>query len=378
MMSSNLPKFHGIKRFLLVFAALLPVACSLPYAFGFSSTVPVAVSNGPLLIEAPPNATPTATPFQPLPPTPTYIPTDFPTPAVTATPVVTLTQGSTGYIAKTWADYPGPTVWPDIEIPAPVGLLPQPNGQINILLLGSDQRPNEGGFRTDTMILVTLNPAAGTANLTSYPRDLYVYIPGWTVNRINTAFQNGGFEALALTFEYNFGVRPDYFALTNFWSFVEVIDDLGGIDVQVAESHCDHRDRHGNYCIPAGSVHMDGETSLWYVRSRYSSSDFERTQRQQEVIRALFERLLSLDAVKKAPRFYQIYQNNVETNLTLEAITPFLPLAARLSDPARIHQYYIGREQVIPWQNINGAQVLLPIREAVVEVMRQALNSPEE
>ena len=112
-----------------------------------------------------------------------------------------------------------------------VGLLPQPKGQINILLLGSDQRRGSGGFRTDVVLLVTINPADNSINITSFPRDLYVNIPGYSQNRINTAHARGGFETMANTFEYNFGVRPDYYALINFWSFVDVVNSLGGIDV---------------------------------------------------------------------------------------------------------------------------------------------------
>lgn len=365
---------HLFKRMFLILLSLVLTACAIPNAFGFSSSAPVVVSSRPLIIEAPANATATPTPFQPLAPTPTYLPTEFPTSVPTLTP----TPSGIGDIPKTWADYPGPTVWPDIDIPAPTGLLAHPAGQINILLLGSDQRPNDYGFRTDTIILLTLDPSAGTAHLTSFPRDLYVYIPGWTVQRINTAYTNGGFERLALTMEYNFGVHPDYFALINFWSYTEAIDSLGGIDVHVAVPLTDQRTGHGYYTVPAGVVHMNGELALWYSRSRYSSSDFERTQRQQEVIQAIFDKLLSLNAIAKAPRFYEIYRNNVTTDLTLDVITPLLPLAAKLSDTSRIQQYFIGREQVVSWTNTSGAQVLLPIRERVLEVMRRALNTPED
>jgi polyisoprenyl-teichoic acid--peptidoglycan teichoic acid transferase len=244
------------------------------------------------------------------------------------------------------------------------------------MLLGSDERRNEGGFRTDTMLLVTINTVDETVNITSFPRDLYVYIPGWTVQRMNTAHARGGFPLLALSMEYNFGVRPDYFVMVNFWSFLDVIDQLGGIDVQVAVGLSDHRDNYGHYSVPSGTVHMDGETALWYVRSRYTSSDFERTHRQQEVVRAILAKMLRLDAITKAPQLYDIYRKNVTTNLTLEDITPLLSTAAHLTDTDRIQQYFIGREQVSAWRNTQGSQVLVPNREAVVEVMRKALNSP--
>jgi polyisoprenyl-teichoic acid--peptidoglycan teichoic acid transferase len=374
------------KKTVLVFIVILLVSCSLPAQVNIDIPDPIAAVSRSLLVQAGPGATPTATPFLPLPPTPTYIPTSFPTPVPTLTPTSTPTPevvaglpdypGIPNLIYKTWEDYPGPTIWPDINLPGPVGLLPQPPGQVNIMLLGSDERRNEGGFRTDTMLLVTINTVDQTVNITSFPRDLYVYIPGWTVQRMNTAHARGGFSTLALTMEYNFGVRPDYFVMVNFWSFKDVVDQLGGIDVQVAVGLTDHRDDYGQYSVPAGTVHMDGETALWYVRSRYTSSDFERTQRQQEVVKAILAKLLSLDAITKAPQLYEIYRNNVTTNLTIEDITPLLTTAAHLTDTERIQQYFIGRQQVTAWRNTQGSQVLIPNREGVVEVMRRALNSP--
>jgi LCP family protein required for cell wall assembly len=329
----------------------------------------------PILAIGPAGSTPTPTPFQPLAPTATYLPVAnalSTEPAQTpAADVVISNQSPTN-----WDTYPGPSVWPDIDIPPPVGLLPQPEGQVNILLLGSDQRPDSGGFRTDTLLLATLNPQAGTVSLTSFPRDLYVYIPGWTTQRINTAFGYGGFDALAITMEYNFGVRPSHYVVINFWSFKEVIDNLGGIDVQVAVTLTDHRTGYGDYTMPAGLNHMDGETALWYVRSRYSTNDIDRGRRQQEVLLAIFQKLMSLDAVKRAPDLYNIYINNVVTNIRFEDVAPLLPLATQLLDPTRIHRYGIGYEQLVPWVTSGGAQVLLPVQEAVLAVMRQALNSP--
>jgi polyisoprenyl-teichoic acid--peptidoglycan teichoic acid transferase len=335
-------------------------------------------SQGPsaLIVWAPPDATATVTPFQPVPPTPTYIITDIPTPQVKEITLEPTPVGVQPPVAKSWDDYPGPIVWPDIDIPAPTGLLEQPSGQTNILLLGSDQRPSDGGFRTDTIILVTLNSELGTVNVTTFPRDLYVYIPGYTVQRINTAFAFGDFEGLATTFEYNFGVHPDHYVLINFWSFVDIVDSLGGINVNVERTFTDHRDGYGDYTVYAGNVHMDGPTVLWYVRARYTTSDFDRGRRQQEVLEAIGDRLLSLDALTRAPELYDIYRNNVTTDLSLNDVVSMLPLAAKLTDTSRIHRFAIGPGQVYDWTNYSGAMVLVPIREAVLEVMYQVLNSP--
>jgi LCP family protein required for cell wall assembly len=226
------------------------------------------------------------------------------------------------------------------------------------------------------MILATLNSDLGTVNLTSFPRDLYVYIPGWTVHKLNTAHAHGGFPLTQMTFEYNFGVKPDHFVMIQMNAFKDVIDSLGGVDVQVAQTLTDWRDKYGYYTVSAGNVHMDGETALWYARSRYSTSDLVRNRRQQEVLEAIMAKLLSLKAVERAPELYQAYVNHVSTDLTLGDIQPLLPLAAQLGDQSRIHRYAIGAGQVYDWINSYGSMVLMPIREAVVAVMRQALNSP--
>ena len=356
----------------LIITALLP-GCTFPNLVSVTPATPVAQVDLPFLVQVPADASPTLTPFLPLEPTATYLPTEYPTPKPTPKP----TRGFSKAVQKSWGDYPGPTIWPDIDVPPPTGILAQPLGQLNILLLGSDQRPYEGGLRTDTILLVTLNPSKNTVNITSFPRDLYVYIPGYTINRINTAYYFGGFDLLALTIEYNFGVYPDHYALINFSSFTRVIDDLGGIDVDVAVSLTDHRDGYGNYTMRAGRVHMDGETALWYVRSRYSTSDFDRGRRQQEVLLGIFYRLMNLDVVAKAPQFYKLYKNDVVTDLKLDNIKPFLPMAAHVIEGTQIKNYFIGPQQVTSWVNSYGAMVLIPIREPVLQVMRKALNCPK-
>jgi LCP family protein required for cell wall assembly len=348
-------------------SALLLFACNLIAPGGIG----LFFSGGQPLVVAAANATLTPTPFQPLQPTPVITPTIHPRSLGEESPVST---GSNS--GRAWGSYPGPSAPAAIAIPPPMGLFDQPEGQTNILLMGSDQRPDTGGFRTDVLLLLTLNPSEGTVNLTSFPRDLFVYIPGWTMERVNTAQARGGFELTALTFEYNFGVRPDHWALINFSGFTTIINALGGINVQVAQPLSDQREGYGTYYVPAGTVHMDGSTALWYVRSRYTSSDFDRTRRQQEVIQAVFFRLMSLDGVTKAPQLYQQYQQAILTDMSLDDIIPLLSLATKLADGGEINRYAIGPGQVTSWVNpLNGAQVLLPNRTAVREIMQQALNA---
>jgi len=149
--------------FLITLAFLgLGMISSTSYAQETTSNVSVAQ-----LGDIHDGTTPTPTPFQPLPPTPTYLPEE-----------------------KSLSSSSKPTQAEDdtIKESAPAPKIP-PGSRFNLLLLGSDQRPYEGGFRTDTIILVSLDPSEGKASLVSFPRDLYVTIPGWMEQRINTAIQ---------------------------------------------------------------------------------------------------------------------------------------------------------------------------------------------
>lgn len=349
-----------LKIFILFLALVwLISACNFPLAS------PGTGGLAQNLLFVPANATTTPTPFQPIPPTPTYLPTatEIPPTPVPPTP------------EPEFPNFPGPSQYSGYSIPPPVARIPQPKGQINILLLGSDQRLGTGGFRTDTILLLTINPADNKVNLTSFPRDLYVYIPGWTMQRINTAFAHGDFEAIAMTFEYNLGVRPDHYVLINFWSFVEVVNSLGGIDVQVAQDLSEYTGR-GWFTIPAGVNHMDGDTALYYSRSRMSSNDFDRNRRQQEVLTAIIDKLISVYTISKIPELFRIYSENVTTDLKLLDVLPLVPMAAKFKNSADIQRYYVGRGQVSNWITPGGAMVLLPNRDSVLDVMRQALNSP--
>jgi LCP family protein required for cell wall assembly len=341
---------------LLFLLAIFLVGCGTPAAAGMplaAAPATATASPSPTYVTAPSDATATPTPFQPIPPTAVYLPTETPLPTATPLP-------------------PKPTS-PPPKVRSQRGSLNQPDNQINILLLGSDQRPWDVAFRTDTIILATLNPDLGTVNLTSFPRDLYVTLPGRGMNRINTAYEFGGFSLLASTFEYNFGVRPDHYVLINFASFKKLIDSLGGLEVNVHTAVTDIRAGR-YYTVPAGVRKMDADDVLWYVRTRKTTNDFARTRRQQEVLQALFEKMLSLNAIKRVPEFYNIYKESVTTDLNFNDIVHLLPLAAKITDTSRIDQYFIGPQQVYDWITPEGGMVLLPRQDAIMKIMRKALN----
>ena len=308
--------------------------------------------HGPI-IEAPLDATVTPTPF---------LPKDF-------SSIGGLSNTAVPESSRPWGDFAGPSIWPPIEIPQPAPEMPNSSGQEYILLLGDDQL-DDPSFRTDAVMLLILKKNEGSASLISFPRDLYVYAPGWTMQRINMIMERGGFKLMADTFAYNFGVRPAYFAQINLYTMGRIIDALDGIDVNVPVAL---KDPDYGIDIPAGNQHMDGNTAELYSQARYTTSDFDRTRRQQEVLQALFLKMISLNGLTRVPQLYQTFQKDVQTNITMEDITRWLPLAASMKDFSRLQRYTISGQQVTPWVvPTSGTDVLLPDRKAILTILQTA------
>lgn len=340
-----------IKRVTLLLLVFILTACASP-GLG-NMPVPIGSLSNPnpvaQLFQGAADATATPTPFQPLPPTAVYIPTVTPTPDPAAVE-------------------PTPSAPEENESEViPIG---QPTDQVHILLLGSDARPGQRFFRTDTIIFATITPSLGTVNLLSFPRDLWVNIPGWGQDRINTAWVRGGYPKLKATLEHNFGLSPDFYVLVNFSSFKRIIDSLGGLEVNVGARLSDTY-RYRPITIKPGRQNMDADMLLWYVRSRKTSNDFARNRRQQEVLVALGEKLLSMDAVRRAPEMYSIYKGSVTTDMSLVDILPLLPVAAQLKD---INNYFVGSGKVSPWVTPGGAMVLLPKMDKIKIVVQKTLS----
>jgi LCP family protein required for cell wall assembly len=263
-------------------------------------------------------------------------------------------------------------------VPNP-GLIP-PDGQINVLLLGSDWRPG-AGYRTDVVLLISIFTKEGKVSLVSFPRDLWIEIPGSEENRINTVMQAGGFPLVVETFERNFAIHVDLYMMTNFSGFRAIVDTLGGIDIDASKNtadRCDLSYQHGAWCsVGPGAAHLDGEMALWYVRSRYTSNDFDRTRRAQEVMVGLFRKLMSLDAISRTPEIYNQFISTVETDISLNDLLPVLNIAPSiLQDQSRIRRYAISTEHVTSHTTLGGAAVLLPNYEAIWQVIQEAVYTP--
>ncbi len=371
--------FHG-----MLLASVLLVGCG--------TLAPAQTSLPFVLVTAAPNSTVTATPFQPIPWTATGSPPPQPT-IDPATLTVTLAAATQTEFPTIDANMLINTVAPLSTID-PSGSQVLNNGQetVNFLLIGSDKRPG-GSFRTDTMVIAVLRPNDGQVSLISIPRDLWVFIPGWENQRINTAYQHGisidypggGPGLLKDTILYNLGIRIDHTAMVEFDGFRQIVDTLGGVDVPVSCPYTDWRlidpsydpNNENNwslYTTGPGLIHMDGDLALWYARSRQKSSDFDRGRRQQEVLRALFSQALQAGTLKRLPELYNDLKNTVDTDLNLVDLLQLSLYAPKMTN-ANIRSYYIRPPYVSSWITDGGAYVLLPNEDALQQMLTEALSA---
>jgi len=250
------------------------------------------------------------------------------------------------------------------------GGLELPQGIETFMLLGSDYRP-ESGYRTDVMLLVVVKKQDSKINLLSFPRDLWVSIPGFGEQRINTVQPYGGYELLSDTLFVNFGFKPDHYAMVDFEGFKEIVNALGGIEVNVTaamEDHCEFNAQ--RWCvIEPGVVPMDGDFALWYVRARYNSSDLDRTRRAQEVIQAMAKKSLSFEAISNSAKVVGAAQNAVESDLTIKDLMPLFLRFGKLTDEDAVTSYTMGSNEVTGWITDGGADVLLPNYPAIQEML---------
>ncbi len=189
--------------------------------------------------------------------------------------------------------------------------------KINVLLLGVDTKSEEG--RTDTIMVAQYDPETGSAKLASIMRDSYVSIPGHKDNKINQAYNYGGAELVRQTIKENFGIDVQYYALVNFDGFANVVDVLSpnGVEIDV-EKRMKYTDRAGGLYIDfqPGIQRLDGAELLEYARFRHDAeSDFGRVRRQQQVISAVKDELISINGFTKLPKMMGTISPYIDTNI---------------------------------------------------------------
>ncbi|MFH1284314.1 MAG: LCP family protein [Candidatus Peregrinibacteria bacterium] len=229
-------------------------------------------------------------------------------------------------------------------------------GHTNFLLLGTAGKNNDGADLTDTIIVASLDDEDKTLTMLSIPRDLYVKDEEVGNSKINEIYLNAkkyfdssaeGVEYLKKKIEEIMGIPIHYWAKVNFDGFKELVDTLGGIDIEVENAIYDpYYPKDGTYNyetfqIPAGLHHMDGETALKYARSRKTTSDFDRAQRQQQIIYAIKEKALQTEVIlsqEKIKELLNTLKSNVETNIKIREILTMGAIAGEYSQENISHR----------------------------------------
>ena len=245
---------------------------------------------------------------------------------------------------KPWLATPAPT--PDAPVPTPepepTNPLADESGAFTLLLIGTDNYEPDTTGRSDAMILVQVRD--DSIKLISFLRDLYVKIPGHGRTRLNAAYVYGGAELLKQTLAENFGVSVDRTLAVNFSLMVELIDQLGGVTVDVSTSERKQLNAILKYYnkqngVPqsdglleqAGSQTLTGKQALSFSRIRKIDDDFHRTGRQRVVIEAIFNRLRELDTFSLAA-LLTANIGNVTTDVTIADALALVPVLLHLND----------------------------------------------
>ncbi len=255
------------------------------------------------------------------------------------------------------------------------------NAVINVMLLGVD----EEGYRTDTMILCTVNVAKKTVTLTSFMRDLWVYIPAKEGSaKLNSAWSKGQFQSLSDTLKHNFGLQVDDYFLVNFDNFKAIIDIIGGVDIELSQKEVDYFKEVTYYGdgLEVGMNRLNGEQALCYARMRKPDGDFQRTDRQRKVLEAIFEAYKG-KGLAALPLMYDILpyiSTNMENKEILTMAWQMLPILSGfklekkgIPAPQYLYQSPTGLPMYTE-ERVNGQQVLIPNLDVVREYLDKILN----
>ena len=259
--------------------------------------------------------------------------------------------------------------------------------RVTLLLLGTDQRDGENAPpRTDTIIVATLDPVAKTAGMISLPRDLWVTIPGYGQDRINASFElgeaakrGGGAELTRKTVEELLGVPVHHYALIGFAGFQKLVDEVGGVVVDVERPIKDNEYPDANYSLrriffQPGLQRLDGESALWYVRTRHADSDFGRARRQQQFLMGLRRQALQLNLLPKAPAILAALSDTIKTDLKPAEILGLARIAKDLDSGAVVSRV-IDETMTTHWVTPAGAQVEVPNKDAVKRVAQEVFGA---
>lgn len=274
-------------------------------------------------------------------------------------------------------DFTGPTLDANEELATAGQQIHKDSNTVNILLIGADYQGTDHG-RSDTTILVTFNKANGTLTMTSFMRDMYVKIPGYAQNKLNAAYSLGGMNLLQETLKLNFGVQADGVVEVDFDQFIEIIDLLGGVDLELNSKEAAFVNKKSGSSFTAGVQHLAGKEAIWYARFRGDAQgDFNRTSRQRTLLNTLLETYKSAKLTTIVGLLDDILPL-ITTNMSKEEIVDYaIDLFPLLMDTEVINQripcddsYYLTK--------VNSISVIKVDLEKNIQFLQDTIGSGEE
>ena len=257
----------------------------------------------------------------------------------------------------TGASLPTESVMPTTEATVPTTLPQYEARRINFLLVGRDAHGEGENGRSDSMILCSVDTGSKSVTLISFLRDIYLRIPGHGSSRLNASYSWGGAELLKQTLEENFGVTADVTLEIDFEGFQNVIDHLGGVDIDLTDREADHLNNGHGWTLHAGVNHLDGQQALAYSRIRYLDSDFYRTERQRNVLTALLTTYGSAGYLEMLNATDAFLDQSTSDHTDEELLAYALELYAMMDD-FKIATHRIPADGTYSYETIRGMSVI--------------------
>lgn len=259
----------------------------------------------------------------------------------------------------------------------------------NILLIGSDSRTSgSNGGRSDAMLLLSMNKDTKKIIATSILRDIYLQIPGRGNNRINAAYAYGGAALLLDTIEQNLKIKVDSYATTDFYSFIDLVDQVGGIKMEITKeeipimntyirelNNLTGREQEKDILIKTGDQHLNGKQALGYIRNRYIGTDFERTKKQRAVLKEIFLKVRQLNLIE-LNKLLNLMLPKVTTNLT-EGEMFSLILGLPSYGKYDVEQWGIPTQNSYSFIRIRGMEVLSIDFQKNIEAIQKKIYGEE-
>ena len=265
----------------------------------------------------------------------------------------------------------------------------QDSNRLNILIMGirgmDDPNADNGGpLLTDTIQIFSYDKTTHKTAIVSLPRDLYLTVHDNVKDKINTIYEYGYYHSadplkyVKEKFSEISGVYINNVVIFDFSSFKDIIDSVGGVDVTLDKPFSETEQWGYTFSLPAGPNHLDGQSALYYARSRYTTSDFDRSRRQQQIMLALKDKLLKMNFFANPIQTFNILstvRNDIKTDIGIWDIKQFLDLAktVKTSDMVR---YVISTDNLVVQstantKDTNNAYILLPKSGDLMQIKQE-------